>query len=654
MARWRNPTTWLGRVSWQALNTPPACFRMMTLKTKFINELFQVLIPLSLWMFIVIIVLAGRPQRCQANPFPHDEVNCYIEKDGGQANPDEDPLVKRSHEIFKRVRAVADKRGTYLLPKLVITKNVCKIRAIPLSKHIVLSLGALKICYENTPLDTGDARVAFVLGHELGHMAMDDSRALEEYNSMAGDPEFAWLLKNFENSEILPETKDANARERPSVARIKEIYADKSGFMWAGIAGFAVDTLVNDQAGNVAFFRKWVKQKPHKTEDVRHPCPEDRVKLLQSRLKILLESLEYFKYGVRLAQFEQYERALNFFSRFQKVFPSREVFNGIGYCLLKLAIDEMPLSIAYHYWLPTTLDPLSRAEELILKGSSEEPAALSPETIDLLDEATVYFKKACDADAHYWPSRIDLATTYYYLGRIHDARAMIEEALRLTPDLEDAKTIKALILFKENPTTDKMRSESVQLLEDIVSKNRYNLCALYNLMTLYEDLGRSGKADKLWPKLAAKAENLPQPIRKSVSNRIAVKAIHTASRPSPPHFPWKQPFKIGTDLYENEASQKTIDGWEQTPFKGFSDKLEGRMLKSTEGYGVLEFDGRVRIIVLTGDHLGTMKDLIQRFGSPLQSRKIGGGQLVQYSDQWCALVVDRRLKEIWIAGESSY
>ena len=55
------------------------------------------------------------------------------------------------------------------------------------------------------------------------------------------------------------------------------------------------------------------------------------------------------------------------------------------------------------------------------------------------------------------------------------------------------------------------------------------------------------------------------------------------------------------------------------------------------------------MVVLTGNHLGSMTDLIKRYGYPMQTRIINGGRLVQYNRQWCALIVDQRIKEIWIA-----
>lgn len=591
------------------------------------------------------------PGKCLAlaKQAPENQINFYIEK-YHLADPQDNPLVKRSYEIFNRVRAVADKRGTHF-PKLKIVKSAKEPWAIALPDgHIVLSMGAVKICYGNTLSETGDARMAFVLGHELGHMAENDFWHLETYRALAGDPEHAWIKETLKKSNIDTNGRDKKIVERLEVIRTKETRADDRGLMYAGIAGFAVDTLVTPKDGRADFFTEWVGQIPHNIKDDKHPRPQDRAKFLQSRLKNLADSLDLFKYGVRLAQFEKYDEAIYFFREFQKVFPSREVFNNVGYCLLQRAVGELPPDVAYHYWMPTTLDLRSRAEKFSLRGTNNGQEGLSPEVVSMLEEAAAYFEQACDKDAHYWPCRLNLATTYFYLNRIYEARARIEQALRLAPDLEEARIIKALILLREDPTID-MWPTSIQMLEKMVAQNENNLCALYNLTILFDDRGRSGKATKLWNRLISKAEQLPIPIRKAVLKRATTSPAAKAPGSSAIELPWKQPIKIGTDFYEDESAKKIIAGWKQTPFDWFNEELKGRILKRGDGIGALDFDGIVEMVVLAGEGLGTMDDLSKRYGLPMHTRKINGGRLVQYNHKWCALVMDGRIKEIWIARE---
>ncbi len=53
----------------------------------------------------------------------------------------------------------------------------------------MLSTKTLEICYKQTFLEIGDARMAFVLGHELGHMAEDDYWHFKTFMTLDGDSE---------------------------------------------------------------------------------------------------------------------------------------------------------------------------------------------------------------------------------------------------------------------------------------------------------------------------------------------------------------------------------------------------------------------------------------------------------------------------------
>ena len=53
----------------------------------------------------------------------------------------------------------------------------------------MLSTKTLAICCKQTLLETGDARMAFVLGHELGYMAEDDYWHFKTFMTLDGDSE---------------------------------------------------------------------------------------------------------------------------------------------------------------------------------------------------------------------------------------------------------------------------------------------------------------------------------------------------------------------------------------------------------------------------------------------------------------------------------
>ena len=50
----------------------------------------------------------------------------------------------------------------------------------------MLSIKKLELCYKQTFLEIGDARMAFVLGRELGYMAEDDYWHFKTFMALDG------------------------------------------------------------------------------------------------------------------------------------------------------------------------------------------------------------------------------------------------------------------------------------------------------------------------------------------------------------------------------------------------------------------------------------------------------------------------------------
>jgi tetratricopeptide (TPR) repeat protein len=586
------------------------------------------------------------PQRLQAGigDAPKSQINYYLLK-YGKADPDKYPQVRRAHRVFERVRAVADKRGARR-PRLSIVNSNGDPWALALPDgHIVLSTRSVKICYQDVDLERGDARMAFVLGHELGHMAEDDFWHLETYRALTGDAQYSGLKKILRGGSDVP---DADLKLQLAMARGKEIRADDRGFMYAGIAGFRVDTLLGGSNKDKDFFTYWMEQLPQNIIDTKHPTPDDRAGFLRHRLRALAIKLDFFKYAVRLAHFGRHDEAVYFFREFMKVFPSREVHNNLGFCLLQQAMAKMPRSMAYRYWLPTVLDLHTRANDLPVRGSRSESDLLSAAARELLQEASAHFKQACEADAAYWPSRLNLAIAQFYLGQMYAARAAVEQARRLAPGNSDILAMRTLILLHEDPSVD-MWPTAVKLLEEIAGQHPDHLCSLYNLAVLFEKRGRAGKAKKIWLQLASIADSLPPLMRKAVAKRVKhVKPDHICDR-SFEKPRWPLPLKIGTDFYENEKAEKLIAHWQKTPFNWLRQDLQGRILNGPDGAGALEIDGIVEMVVLRHPDLGSAETLKKRFGKALQIQKTPNAILLNHCNHWCAVAYEDRLAEIWVA-----
>jgi hypothetical protein len=206
---------------------------------------------------------AGRP----------DDHGAYYVDHWGLADPVKEPLVARAQGLFERVRRAASLPAQRTARLLVIAarSNPWAI-ALP-DGHIVLSRGAVETCYPDADPDLGDARLAFVLGHELAHLAKDDFWHGEVHRALMGDPA-AHATK-----DLLESASDADPRKRPEHRRLKEAQADDWGFVYAAVAGYPVHRLLGQgdgaaRPGGPGFFHFWLEQtQDGAADDPTHPAP---------------------------------------------------------------------------------------------------------------------------------------------------------------------------------------------------------------------------------------------------------------------------------------------------------------------------------------------------------------------------------------------
>ncbi|MEO5330455.1 MAG: M48 family metalloprotease, partial [Magnetococcus sp. YQC-5] len=109
-----------------------------------------------------------------------------LEKKYGFMDLASDPKLAQIQNIFNRVQDAADKRGNRM-PQLKVVNQPEHPWAIALPDGtILLSLGAIHLCYRNVSQKEGDTRMAFVLGHELAHLAKNDFWDTDLYQAIAG------------------------------------------------------------------------------------------------------------------------------------------------------------------------------------------------------------------------------------------------------------------------------------------------------------------------------------------------------------------------------------------------------------------------------------------------------------------------------------
>lgn len=592
------------------------------------------------WLLtLVLCVVAHNAAGANADA-PRNQVAFYVET-YGEVTPGEDATVARAHKVFDRVAAVADKNSKRL-PKLVVVRTKRGPWAIALPDgHIVLSNEAVALCHDGASANEAEARLAFVLGHELAHLARDDFWHQEVHAFLAAAPE----------TRDLDRTLDAR---RDTTG--KELAADDTGFIYAALAGYPVDMLLRSHGTQPDFLHQWTRQLGRESASV-HPTADKRAAFLRERLEDLRGQLGFFEFGVRLSHFDQCDDALHFLRAFQKTYPGREVLNNVGYCHLRMAIEEMEPDRAYFYWMPLVLDGETRAEALVSRGGPA-PKMLrqlaTRQARSRLEEAVAYLRRAAEADSGYVPARINLAVAYLYLGRPHEARAALGEARELAPDDAAVQALEALSIYEQSDADVDLWPTAIARLQQIATTRDAPDTAIFNLARLLAVRPRSTEAHVYWNRLAQSARTLPVPIRAVVcseQNSLPTKTCAGDAARSDRSPPWIRPLtSSGHEVRSGRVAEAPGSTWRVREFDWRSNNLYGRILWRPDGSAeLLELAGLVQMQVLKAADLGTAAELERYCHKPLRHRALAQG-VIWSCGQWAAVVRDDVVREVWWAA----
>lgn len=554
----------------------------------------------------------------------------------GELRPNNDPKIARAFQVFERVRDVAD-RNSKRLPRLVVVNSDGNPWAIALPDgHIVLSRQAISICLKLR--DKAEPCLAFVLGHELAHLANDDFWHQEVHGFLSTSPH----TKQF--ASFLQGSRQAEERE---------LAADDKGYVYAAMAGYAVDALLETRGDEQNFFNFWMQQTNARLSAASSKA-QARTAVLQQRLRDIQDKLVFFEFGVRLSHFDYCDDAVYFLQEFQQVFPGREVLNNLGYCYLQMARQAMDPARAYLYWMPLQLDGVTRASALVTRGGAPVTSlkqAVTKKAEVLLKQAIDYLEQAADADPAYVPARINLAVAHLYLGQPHQARARIAEARELAPDRLDIQGLEALVVYEQSDTETDLWPAAVKRLTALANRRDASSAEIFNLARLYKVRARHADAHRHWSRLADLADTLPGPIRSIVCREQRVVSKQSCTRAVGTHravAPWRWPLTVkGLEQVASQTIARELAGWKKKDIDWVKDHLHGHIyLRPDGGAAVLELDQFVQMQVLNGNGLVAAAELTGYCNTSLRQRRLPQGVL-NSCDDWAALVTENQVNELW-------
>jgi tetratricopeptide (TPR) repeat protein len=390
-----------------------------------------------------------------------------------------EPLVARAETIFGRVEAAADKK-TNRFPKLIVIGGLGYPYALTIRDgSVILTLEGLNICYRNARQEIGDSRLAFLIGHELAHLAKDDFWHSDAFAAVSEHKDVAQVRR------ILMEQFEKTGGSKDFI-KTQELQADAYGIIYMTMAGYDPKAIIGSESTNL--FQYWESQITSQLayDDTVHVSPEARAEFVRTELQMVTAALDRFSQGVQLYQNGSYADAAISFESFNEKYPGREVYNNLGASHFQIALklllacnDKQP-----SMYLPMLLDGETTAGQLRDRGSENiahphiivYPARMieipgffvegeqtehsdciqQEEFYAALNEAIHFFEEAKIKDAMYIPARINLSTALILSGDFAKAISVADDALKIDPNSREATINMAVAgyLFKKKTRPD--------------------------------------------------------------------------------------------------------------------------------------------------------------------------------------------------------
>ncbi|OQX01288.1 MAG: hypothetical protein BWK80_60240 [Desulfobacteraceae bacterium IS3] len=534
----------------------------------------------------------------------------------GVLSEDDHPLVSTAKKIFEQVTAAADKRGNRY-PNLIILRRTEGSLASALEDGtVILTQKGMELCFKGTDTETGSARIAFIFGHELAHLAKDDDwhkTAIDVVKDYLPDPK----LKN-DTLELLRRADDTgNGYMDADIRRKKELQADAYGMLYACMTGYDYRAVADEKGKN--FFAELLKHSGDYGNEVHavsgqspYPLPEERAEFLLSYIRSIRNDLDLFYIGTRLYQLGMYDEALKYLKAFRERFPSREVFNNIGLIYYRNALKYLAIcdpSKVCHFQcsLATRLDNGTRAMIFAPRADSNCPEKKHFE--ENLKEAIQYFNSACEKDPNYAPARINLSSVYIMQGRYSGATDASDQLLKFSPDDPAALNNKAIAMYLLGPSIKvDMFAQAEDILRSLIKKQPDFSCALYNLGYMQSERGRNDSAKETWNTyLKTCPDNICSDfIRKT----LGIESAGKPDAPNPRGFPEPPPVKLGEIGKETLTYLKKLEKHKPGPSLG--------EFYSGNGIRVLAPEGIIEVVECPVTGQISDSDIIPRFGQPIR------------------------------------
>ena len=569
----------------------------------------------------------------QLYPGQRDSIQWWITNYGDYSKTRDgksDIKVRNAFEVFNKIKNVADKMSSRN-PKLIILNTNGNPYALSLPDGgVIISKGTLRICFNNVSNNIGKVRLAFVFGHEMSHLANNDFNHREAFVSVK---KYVDYKKRYQLLNQLNYSKKKISENN----KVKEIFADQRGILYTLMAGYHPNILFNKK-GN--FFKFWVNQIGiGNNYDSSHPSPEKRSIFVKLKLKEVVDKFELYKLGIYLYQAGNFDDALNLFSEFSKIFPSKEVFNNIGSCYFIQArkrLFQIDKKAYFRFNISVSISSELNLKKLMkLRGITNYKDDLIFKKYT--NNAIESFKKALSMDPNNKELVLNLSSAYILNEEYADALAIINKPINrniVSSKIFNNKAI-ALYLYGKKEGLD-TGQKSLKLLERASILSPKDSEILYNFAIMLDERKRSARAKKYWTKylkIAPRNNYYAYIINQSSENIIE----KTNAK-----FP-----KSGFKIKPGDVINKSFDNYHKNEFNVGDISFS---LINKGNYKIIIIDDFVELIIKKLKNKIYLKSILNKFGLPKNIVRLNYGNFYVYKNFSFREFQDKAIEYIWFGS----
>lgn len=536
------------------------------------------------------------------------------------------PYVDRVKDIYRNLTRVIGSQQAIQSKLYLIDTDGYPWAVALMDNSVVLTHGALQSMYAEGDIELGDARVAFVLGHELSHLGTQD---LFHHRS---------FLANRGSKEKL-----ALGDPQPG----EELRADLRGYTFATIAGYRTDRLIGEEND---FFRHWLSQISGK--DPTHPDNETRRRNLVTGFQRTLDDIPYYWFGVALAHFGNYEDAQYLLTDHLNTVETYEGQVNLAYVHIQRARELMPPSVAYKYWLPTLLEPNS---VFSVKTRTMFDEDIPLQSIEHLERAEQLLKHSISMDDGQLVSHLNMAAVYLYLPKkTHRAYASIIDAKntelgQVRAVRDQIESVYQLIRLEDENNDGDVWPHARETMLKIADKPHAPDNLVFNLARMLDDRGRDDAATLYWQRLHKRLFQLPIAYQREVCKRLEVNSCDEKGYMPMPSLEVKMPSE--TNINDRKVSKYLDTHWNSARIPGkYLNGISAQVYSNDDGDHLLTLDDDIEMIIIRNvpERYSTLSRIQKNFGIPLATLPVPGGLILSFHD-WSALVKQEKVAEIWIS-----